>query len=267
MAGLMQEVKKGGLLSNYPRMYSVLRDAAKALTVDQGLSLSDMVSLAENLRSLNSRSVRFITVPNGQDPTNAEPRGVAAARRRTICSTRSSTTPRYPRSKKNATPPATTVDTVSPSKVQVEVLNGNGIQGAAGQAASDLTSKGFHVVGTTNATNSAYTDSIIEYSAATEWPMANTLKAQLNSVQVQQVPGLAPGTIDLIIGSRFHRAHRFPGGERFPLAGFVDVARIGLGVKLSRAPEQVVYGGINGGTNICNDSGAFTGPDNPSNGT
>ena len=70
MAGLMQEVKTGGLLSNYPRMYSVLRDTAKALTVDQGLSLSDMVSLAENLRTLTSKSVRFITVPNGQDPSN-----------------------------------------------------------------------------------------------------------------------------------------------------------------------------------------------------
>src|SRR5262249_12779110 len=107
-----------------------------------------------------------------------------------------------PKTKKAGTPP-TTLGTVSPSKVQVEVLNGNGIQGAAGQASSDLTSKGFHVVGTTNATNSAYTDSIIEYSTRAEMPMVNTLKAHLSSVQVQQVPGLSPGTIDLIIGSTF----------------------------------------------------------------
>src|SRR5947207_3241506 len=33
MAGLMQEVKTGGLLSDYPRLYGVIRDAAKALTV------------------------------------------------------------------------------------------------------------------------------------------------------------------------------------------------------------------------------------------
>src|SRR5215469_18162069 len=202
MAGLMQEVKTGGLLSNYPRMYSVLRDAAKALTVDQGLSLSDMVSLAENLRTLTTKSVRFITVPNGPDPANPI-RGVWAqpAAGELFHAIEHDTS--IPKTKKGKSP-TTLGTTVSPSKVQVEVLNGNGLQGAAGQAASDLTSSGFHVVGTTNATNSAYTDSIIEYSTQAEMPMVNTLKAKLSSVHVQRVPGLTPGTIDLIIGSTFN---------------------------------------------------------------
>jgi hypothetical protein len=37
--------------------------------------------------------------------------------------------------------------------------------------------------------------------------MVNTLKAELSSVKVQQVAGLAPGTLDLIIGSTFTGLH------------------------------------------------------------
>jgi LCP family protein required for cell wall assembly len=264
MAGLMQEVKTGGLLSNYPRMYSVLRDAAKALTVDQGLSLSDMVSLAENLRTLTSKSVRFITVPNGPDPSNANRVVWTQPQAGELFHAIEHDTS-IPKTKRG-TPP-TTLGTVSPGKVQVEVLNGNGIQGAAGQAASDLTSKGFHVVGTTNATNSAYTDSIIEYSTQADMPMVNTLKAQLSSVQVQQVPGLSPGTIDLIIGSTFTglNGSSSTSGSSSPSSSASPTPSSGStsAGHLSKSS----YGGINGNTNICSDSGAFTGPDNPNKGT
>jgi LCP family protein required for cell wall assembly len=265
MAGLMQEIKTGGLLSNYPRMYSVLRDAAKALTVDQGLSLSDMVSLAENLRTLTSKSVRFITVPNQPDPSNQNRVVWQQPQAGELFHAIEHDTS-IPKTKKG-TNPTTLGTTVSPSKVQVEVLNGNGIQGAAGQAASDLTSKGFHVVGTTNATNSAYTDSIIEYSTQADMPMVNTLKAQLSSVQVQQVPGLSPGTIDLIIGSTFTglNGSSSTSGSSSPSSSASPTPSSGStsAGHLSKSS----YGGINGGTNICSDSGAFTGPDNPNKGT
>ena len=264
MAGLMQEVKSGGLLSNYPRMYKVLRDAAKALTVDQGLSLSDMVSLAENLRTLTTKSVRFITVPNGQDPNNPNRVVWSQPQANQLFHAIEHDTS-IPKMKKAGSQP-TTVSTVSPSKVQVEVLNGNGVQGAAGQAASDLTSKGFHVVGSTNATNSGYTDSIIEYSTRAEMRMVNTLKAQLSSVQVQQVPGLSPGTIDLIIGSTFSGLNGSSSASGSPSPG--SSASPGSSSGSSSAGHlSKSYGGINGSTNICSDSGAFTGPDNPNKGT
>jgi LCP family protein required for cell wall assembly len=265
MAGLMQQVKTGGLLSNYPRMYSVLRDAAKALTVDQGLSLSDMVSLAENLRTLTTKSVRFITVPNAPDPSNAN-RVVwsqPAAGELFHAIEHDTSIPKT----KTGTRPATLGTTVSPSKVQVEVLNGNGLQGAAAQAATDLTVKGFHVVGTTNATNSSYTDSIIEYSTQADMPMVNTLKAQLSSVQVQRVPGLTPGTIDLIIGSTFNGLNGSSSASSSPSTNSSASPAPSSGSTSAGHLSKSSYGGINGNTNICSDRGAFTGPDNPNKGT
>jgi LCP family protein required for cell wall assembly len=247
MAGLMQEMKSGQLLGDYTKMYSVLRDASKALTVDNGLSLSAMVSLAEDLRGLSEQSVQFVTVPNIPDPGNDD---------RVLWQQPEANQLFYAVAHDTSLPktqPATTTATTSPSDVQVEVLNGNGLQGAAAKAASDLTRKGFHVTGSTNASNSNYTGNVIEYSSSSDMTMVNTLKAELSSVQVQQVPSLTPGTIYLIIGSSFN-------GLSSPSSSSSSS---------SSSPQNLskTYGGINGSANICKDSGAFVGPDNPANGS
>ena len=253
MAGLMQEVKSGQLLSNYTRMYSVLRDAAKNLTTDQGLSLTDMVSLAGDLRKLTTRSVRFVTVPNVPYP--ADPNRVIwqqPAANQLFHAIAHDTA--LPTTKKTKTQTPTILATTSPANVSVEVLNGNGIQGAAGQASTELTSKGFHVTGASSAANFNYADNYIEYSSSAQMPAVNTLKAELSSVRVQKVAGLAPGTIDLIIGSSFHGlGTSSSSSSKSKSAGSTTISKS--------------YGGISAASNICKNSSAFSGPDNPNHGT
>ena len=269
MVGLMQEIKSGGLLGDYPKMYSTLRDAAKALTTDQGLSVSDMVSLGGDLRTVTNSSVQFVTVPNGQDPADAnrvlwrQPQAdqlFYAIEHDTA----------LPKSKPGSHP--TAAATTSPGSVQVAVLNGNGQQGAAAQAASDLTNNGFKVVSKGNAANDTYTTSIIEYASSNDMTAVNTLKAQIPSAQVQQVPSLTPGTVYLIIGSSFDgltgssssTGSPTPGSTGTPgsSSGSSGSSGSGSAQNLSQAD-----GGINASADICNDKGAFTGPDNPANGT
>ncbi|HEY3953395.1 MAG TPA: LCP family protein [Streptosporangiaceae bacterium] len=261
MAALIQEVKSGKLLTDYTKLYSVLHDTAKALTTDDGLSFGALVSLAEDLKGLTNQSVQFVTAPNGADPTDqnrviweqpeANKLFYAIAHDITL-----------PKTSKGSTP--STQPTTSPGNVQVEVLNGNGQQGAAGQAASQLTNLGFKVAGSTNAPSSTYTSSVIEYASSTDMTDVNTLKAALGSiqVQVQKDPNLTPGTLDLIIGSDF--------------SGLTTTTSNSSTSNPSSSPSpspssssnlNKKYGGINGGTNICSDKGAFTGPDNPSQGT
>lgn len=250
MAGLMQSVKSRQLLSSYAKMYSVLRDAAKAMTTDQGLSLTAMVSLAGDLRVLSTRSIQFITVPNIPAPTDPnrvvwrQPQAnqlFGAIAHDTV----------LPRTNRKAARPVT-VATTSPANVNVEVFNGNGLPGAAGQAAADLTSKGFHVIGAANASSSSYTDSVIQYSTPADLAMVNTLKAELSPVQVQQVSGITPGTIYLIVGSSFSGLHASPGSSAS---------------SQSASNLDKSYGGINASTNICSNSSVFAGPDNPAKGT
>lgn len=250
MAGLIQEVKSGGLLSNYSKMYSVLRDTAKALTTDQGLSVTDMVSLAEDLRTLTTRSVQFVTVPNGADPT--DPNRVIwqqpQADHLFYSIAHDTKLPRTPK------PSSSGTQMTSPSHVQVDVENGSGQQGVAGQAASELTSRGFRVTATGNAPNFNYTSDVIEYATLSDLAAANTLKAQLPGAQVQLDRNLTPGTVHLILGSSFNGLNGSSAGGSHRNSPSTQ--------NLSQT-----YGGINASTNICKDSSAFAGPDNPANGT
>ena len=59
------------------------------------------------------------------------------------------------------------------------------------------------MTGTGDAPNFAYTKSVIEYSTAADMPAVNTLMKELTNVTSLQVPSLAPGTVDLILGSDF----------------------------------------------------------------
>jgi len=140
------------------------------------------------------------------------------------------------------------VTTASPAKVKVQVMNGTATAGLAGTTATSLTQRGYDVTGTGNAATTAATT--IEYGSATEAPEVNTLKGALVSAQVKQVAGLAPGTIALVVGSNFTSLKT--------VAAPTSTASSGSLKNVTKT-----FGGITANTNICKDSGAFTGPDVP----
>jgi len=131
------------------------------------------------------------------------------------------------------------------------VENGSGVNQIASQAGSELTNLGFDVVGTGDASNFSYTDSVIEYAAASDLPAVNTLKSRLSSVQVKQDATLTPGTITLIVGSSFTSVSATPTPS--PSSSGPSVA------SLSQADS-----GITANTNICSNQSAFVGPNSPS---
>jgi LCP family protein required for cell wall assembly len=62
-AQIVKGVIGGGLLSNPLKLLQVASDLAPNLTVDSGMSTSDLVSLGESLRGLASKDVQFVTAP------------------------------------------------------------------------------------------------------------------------------------------------------------------------------------------------------------
>src|SRR5215831_18077593 len=197
LASAMQKIKQTNLLGDY----KVIKDAADAVTTD--LSLTDMLGIANSMKGLSTKSVRFISVPvvpypldlnqvQWADPQAGDLFSAIAHDNHIIKSAKA---------KKGKASPA---PTVSPSKVQLEVLNGSGTVGIATTAASGLTNLGFNVIGTGDAPNGfGYTDSVIEYSSASQLPAVNTLKKEVAGVQVKQDSSLQAGTLSLILGSKF----------------------------------------------------------------
>lgn len=255
MASLAQGIEHSGLLNSPTKILHVITDAANAMTTDTGLDQNTMLQIADSLRGLRPALVQFVTAPNVAYPPDpnavefAQPQADALfsaiahdnklpkakrARpgRRGSASTRPSTTP--------------VLDT-GPSQVRVQVENGAGTSGLAGQVQADLTKRGFDVVGTGDASSYTYTTSVIEYAASSDMPAVNTLKAELSNVKVEQDTSLTPGTITLIVGSTYTGLKS--ASAKHSSTTSQSISRLSAG-----------DGAISGSAAVCSDRGAFTGP-------
>ncbi len=266
-AQVVKGVLSSGLLSNPFRLLTVVSDAAASLTTDNGMTVSDLVSIGESLRDLSSKNVQFITAPNEQYTGNvnrvqfAQPQAdeVFSAIAHDVTVPKVTVTPA-------PTASAPQVLTTNPSSVKVQILNGSGVQGIAAQAAVGLTSRGFDVTGTGNAATFAYTNSVIEYPSAAAMAAVNTLKMELTNVTDLLDPGVAPGTVDLVLGSDF--TGLVPQG---PAVSPSPAAQGSPSVSASPSPSPSVSvsglaasnGGITAAASCASDSSAFSGPLSP----
>jgi hypothetical protein len=165
------------------------------------MSATDLVHIGQSFRDLSGQNVQFITAPNEPWTQNANRIQLLQPQASEVFAAiaRDQTVPRV-----SATPGASAqVLTTSPANVKVKVLNGSGVPRIASQAAAGLTSRGFSVTGTGDAPNFSYTTSVIEYASPADMAAVNTLKSELTNVTALRVPSLAPGTVDLILGSSF----------------------------------------------------------------
>ena len=242
MASLLQGIEHSGLLGSPTKISTVIGDVARNMTTDKGLNQSRMLSIAEGLRHLTSQNVQFIEVPTQTyEPDPAWVQWTSQASQLFSQVAHDTTV-----AKAAVKRPVAAATTVSPAQVNVKVLNGSGLQGVAAEGSADLTSRGFNVVGSTNATNFNYTKSVVEYASAADLPAATTLEHEFSDVEILQVPTLTPGTVDVILGSDFTSlaAAPTPGSSSSPTAGLTQT-----------------FGGITGSTSICSDGSAFAGPD------
>ncbi len=203
-AQIVKAVLGSNITGNPLRLYHVVSDVASQLTIDSGMSVSNLISIANSFRALNSKDVQFLTAPNV--PYAAETGRVELAKPQagTVFSAiaHDVTVPKV------KTPTATQtggaqVLTTSPSKVKLTVLNGSGAYDAAGSVAAALTGRGFDVTGTGNAANFGYTTTVIEYAAPSDMAAVNTLKKEFADVKVKLDASLTPGIVKLIVGSDY----------------------------------------------------------------
>src|SRR5215813_6973296 len=245
MASAMQKIKQTNLLADY----NVIKDAAHAVTTD--LTLTDMLGIANSVKGLGTQAMRFVSVPVvpytlDMNKVQWEQPQAGALFSAIAHDNHILNAAKAPHGKASPGP------TISPSQVQLEVLNGSGAMGVASTTATGLANRGFNVIGTGDAPNGfSYSDSVIEYSSSTQLPAVNTLKKQVAGVQVKQVGNLQAGTLSLIVGSRFTGltgSKPKPRGAKAPSVATLNSRN---------------FQGISANQNICKDSSAFTGPDSP----
>jgi LCP family protein required for cell wall assembly len=246
MASLVQGVEKSNILGSVTRVFSVVKDVASAMTTD--MDLNSMTSILGSVRNLNTKDIQFVQVPTVAYPGDpqaevefAQPGAQdlfsAIAHDKTLPPTKKTTTP--------------VLAAANPSDVNVQVLNGSGSNGIAATTGAALASRGFHVLGTGDASAFNYTSSVIEYASSAEKPQVQTLRKQLDNVIVKKDPNLEAGTVELILGSDYSGTLATPGGTS-PGSGKKSVNGL-----------SKTFGGIKGNAACKSDTGAFAGPNSP----
>ncbi len=256
MASLLQGIEHSGLMRDPLKLLSVVNDVSSHgyIATDTGLTAGRLFTIAEQLRGLSASSVQFIQVPTEPYPGDPQawvqwPQPEADQLFSAIA--HETRLPAAGKKKKATSGSTPSLDSVSPSQVNVTVLNGSGVAGIATSTAASLTARGFNVAGPpADAASMDYTDSVIEYAGSAELAAARTLAGQLSDVRLQQDPTLQAGTVELIIGSSFTGLK--------PQAANAKPASSGSAKTLNLTPK---YGGIKGNAAICSDSSAFAGPD------
>ena len=243
MISVMQSALHQGLLGDPLRLLSVAHAVAPYLTTDPGFGLSAMYDLARSMRGTNLGRVQLIEVPVIPYPPNPMVQVAwqqPAARQLFSAVAHDRSVPRTPHpSRTRRTAPA-----LSAGRVRVDVLNGDGVAGVAGRISTYLARRGFTVAGTGNAASFRHLRTLIEYARPADRPAAATLSRAVTGARLEQVSGLAPGTVRLIIGAGFHGlTAAAPAGRETP--SIQGLARS--------------YGGITGSASICRDRSAFSG--------
>ncbi len=130
---------------------------------------------------------------------------------------------------------------LSPTDVNVEVLNGSGVHGIAGVTETALQARGFNVLGataaltSTGATDFSYIGSVVQYGTAADKAAALTVAAQVKNVKLELDSAVPAGTINLILGKEFTK----------------------LAPIRSQPPGNLAkqYSGYTGGVNVCKGYG------------
>ncbi|NHA66766.1 LCP family protein [Phycicoccus flavus] len=188
LSSVAQEATSSRLLFQPTRLYSFLDAATKSLTTDPRFGLGTMKDLAESVRGIGLDNVEFLTVPTEpfpadtnrvqwQDSADAVWEAIREDRRI------------GERPKASPGPSASDAPlTVSPADISVEVVNGAGTTGLAGQAAEMLRVQGFTVTGTDNRYG-ADRGTLVEYSAGQE-EAARTVAAAFPRSRLEKAAGL-----------------------------------------------------------------------------
>ncbi len=188
-AFIKKMIKKAqGSITNPLALNGIISGVTSNLTVDSGFNTSLMLSLAKEFRSINPGTISNETIPNVNEMVGSaqvlglqQPQAsqaIAAFNALGTASAVPSATTGAPSSATGSTSPSSTAVTVPASSISVEVANGSGVTGQAGQATAAMQKLGYQA--TTNATlqGSGFTSSEIKY-APDALAAAQQLKGQL----------------------------------------------------------------------------------------
>lgn len=188
-------------LTNPFQLNRLVNIGVENVRLDSGMSTKDIVTVARRFKSLDADSVDMQTLPTtgASFAAAGDVQLLNEAEARPLIDRINGKAPLEP-------------SAISPAEVQVRVLNGNGLDGAAGKAAFSLQNAGFATAGTGEADTFNYTKSVIRYAPG-KLPKAELLRSYLSAGATLQEDATL-GTVDLalVIGADYTGVRPGPAG-------------------------------------------------------
>ena len=186
LSSLIRTATSKNVVTDLPKLYSVLNAVSSSLTLDTGLgNVDDLQTFASSLQGLTPSKIAFMTVPWVPKGDNSNVLWNTAKADPIWQSMKNDTM--YPPQAPKPTPnPSTSSSTTSnplttpPSKINVRVLNGSGIKGQGRKAADELIALGFSVTSVGTAQRSDYARTTVLYDPGYD-QSARTLAAAANT--------------------------------------------------------------------------------------
>lgn len=200
IGAVMRKVTSAGTLLNPLKLSAFLERGTASVAADEGLSFSELRTLALRLRNLDAQHVAFVTLPFTDAYAD---KGVAGSvvlldepRMNALFASL-----RGDRPQGSATPsPAGPRLVVPPSSITVKVYNGTSTAGLAGRASADLRTAGFNVR-TPGTRSTGATSTVIRYGTS-RVDSARTLAAAVPGAVLVEDATLG-GTLELVVGSSY----------------------------------------------------------------
>lgn len=208
IGAVVRKVLSGDTLFSPSKQKALIEAASQNLTVDQNLDLFD---LAEQMQNLAAGNVEFRTIPLG-DPQFGNEDGQDVVYLADDDDVRDFFANLSKDDDESAAPTSSGSGggDVTPDKVSLEVLNGSGMSGVAGEAAGALQQQGFTVTGTDNADRSDYQTTTVYYPPGQK-AKAQLVAATLPGATTEEDNSLS-SNLQLVIGSDYSGVNDASGG-------------------------------------------------------
>lgn len=231
LGAMLRKVMSGEIMSSPSSIYAFLSSVTDSITVDDQFTVDKMTDIAIQMREVDMSNIRFVTVPNGAHPDDANrvawtqpdaDRLFQAIANDTEITDEKSDDEEKDEEKED-------VPTVDPAEVSVEVINGTTTSGLAGTVGEELQARGFVVAGTGNPQGSVPGRTTVFYGPGME-AHAHTVAAQVKKAVVEESPYLG-STVQLVISMDWDGLKRQSSGDS---SNVLD----SLNAKTAEAPED-----------------------------
>ncbi|GAA1239825.1 LCP family protein [Prauserella halophila] len=200
MAGLARKVVSAGTLADPAKLNSLIDSVQKSVVVNKGW---DLLGFAQQLQGLSAGNIEFTTIPvvDPEYDTPSDGLAVQVDPAQVQSYIRDLAGGQQPEESSKPAP--------APSEITVDVLNGTGITGLAGNVSETLTTAGF---GQGEVGNTDPRTTTVVQAAEGERATGEKVAEALGDVSVETNASVAPGQVQVLLGPDYEAPAESGGG-------------------------------------------------------